>query len=449
MSQTKKFSGVYLLVIFVAIGVFVSSYFYPRTRDEFYYLANTNTLNVFEEYYNAYLYGNPRLGQFFANLVGRNLGIKLIFNPLLFFCFIGVLYLNVFRKLPTFKSSENQWKFLGIASVFILLIGTFGELFYYVPFNTNYTFTHIAYLGYLYLLTEYYFYQNNIIDNKNWYYPLAMVLAFFMGMCNEHVPPVLIGGSFLLMMLYGIKNKKFPHYKIIALVLPVILGYLVLFFAPANRIKFKVTNAKEYGFQFSEYIKHWISLAKNYFYYAPELLVVTFIGLVVLFINIKKIKKSHLYHLLFLLFLAVITWCIVAYSPLQGVRLLLFSNSLFIIFIIKLLVDLYGDDFFKFTIAKSCTTVFMIVFFSFSMMVCWKAHVNYEKTMTEISELSKKTKQVELDHSFDYENNFPMFRRIILDSGKDYIDTNPKTNTLAEHQLIDYFRLKSIVVKMK
>jgi hypothetical protein len=76
----KKSNFPYLVFIFINIAIAISCYYYPVTRDEFYYLGQNNVPSPFIEYYNSYQFGNPRIGQFFANIVefeGKFVGLFL------------------------------------------------------------------------------------------------------------------------------------------------------------------------------------------------------------------------------------------------------------------------------------------------------------------------------------------------------------------------------------
>ncbi len=445
----KKNSWGYFVLMFVILAVLLSSYWYPRTRDEFYYLPDPNTPNPFKEFYYSYFHINPRLGQFFANLIGRNPVLKPMFNLLLFLSYIAVLFLLLFRRLPKIKEQNDVWKFLLISSVFIFLINVFGEMFYYLPFNTNYTFTHIFYLLYLFLISEYYFYDRNLLEQKKVPYFLVFIGAFFMGWCNEHVPPVLLAGSFLLAFWYFIKNRKLPDFKILVLNIPIIFGYLVLFFAPANKIKFEVTGTQQFGFQFSDYLKHWLSIFKTYYYFNFELIIVGAIALFLVAVNFKKLHNIFRLRMAFYVLLALLALAIVAYSPLQGTRLLLFSNTLFILLILMVGKEVLKQTVLKTNSLKIFLATCLLVFFSFSVYVTYQAQEDYQKIMTVIESQSKYSEDIILTESFDFSAKIPFSRKILLESGADYIDANPQKDTSIETILKSYFRLKSISVKPK
>lgn len=442
-----KSNWVYFLWVFVIFAILLSSYFYPRTRDEFYYLSTENTPSAILEFYQSYFFVNPRLGQFFSNLIGRNLWLKPIFNLSLFLVYMTVTYLFIYRKLPKIDNNTDVFRLLIIAGGFIFLINYFGEMFYYVPFNTNYTLSHVFYLLYVFLIVEYYIYDKNYLDPKKIFYFLIFICSFFMGWFNEHVPPVLVGISLLLAVFYMFKNKKIPDLKLLSLMIPITIGYCILFFAPANKLKFKGAKVENLGFQMSTYIQHFVDIAKLYFYYNKELCL-TFVFCFVAFIyNFKFVQKEIRNTVFLLLFIAIIVLPIVAYSPLQGTRLLFFSNSLIIIICGIITKELLLKNLIFKKSLISIIGVFICLFFTFSVVVTYNANKNYSKTMFDISEKSKKNKNVILDNSFDYASKIPFNRKILLDSGQDYIDNNPKENTSVEQILLIFFELKSISKK--
>lgn len=442
----KKNNWAYFIVGFIIIAIMVSSYFYPRTRDEFYYLPVSDAPNPFTEFYNSYQYTNPRIGQFFSNLIGRNPILKPLFNLFLTLSYLAVLFLILYRRLPKFKDVEDIWKFLILSSVFIYLINYFGEMFFYVPYNSNYTLTHIFYLLYLFLISEYYFYNRNLLEQKKVPYFLVFIGAFFMGWCNEHVPPVLLAGSFLLAICYFLKNRKLPDFKILSLIIPVALGYLVLFFAPANSNRFEDEHISAYRFQLSAYLEHCIDILRFYYYYNFELSIVFCLAFIFTFIIVKKISSVRKKQISFFLFVAIFTLLIAAYSPIQGTRLLFFSNSLFCIIILIIADELRKSYPIKAVIPKIITSWFLICFFSYSIFMTWRANANYNKVMAEIQQKKEQTPNIVLEESFDYVHGWPFARKILLESGQDYIKEIHKKQTSQQQLLIHYFQIKSLTV---
>lgn len=445
----KKSNFPYLVFILINIAIALSCYFYPTSRDEFYYLEKVNTPNLFHEYYLSYLLINPRIGQFFSNLVSRNLFLEVVFGVLLFNAFITVLFLNIYRRLPNFRQVKEMRNYLWLAAFFILFINYFGEMFYYTPYSTNYTLTHVFYLFYVFVISEYY------LDGKTTFlkelpYLLIVILGLFIGMSNEHVPPVLIGISFLCAFIHFIKVKKSPNFKLIIFPLSIIIGYLFLFFAPANKIKQANVGKTVLDIGFNDYLLNWIKIFKTYFYYNRELIVLLLVVaiLMIIFWNTKlkqalpAKEKLFFWGLLFILPLII-----VAVSPLIGPRLLFFSTSILVIILYKIILI------FKFKetkISGGLLYIFLFIFFGMSVLMTYRADQNLEKVVVEIKEKRKESKDIELDHHLNYftlDIGISLNRKIFLESGEDYIDDDASHDSSMENNFKEYFQLQSIKEK--
>lgn len=448
-SNMKKSNLPYFIFFFINIAVFLSCYFYPVSRDEFYYLEKVNHPNAFVEYYNSYFLVNPRIGQFFSNWISRNVLIELVFGLLLFNGFIAVLFLNIYRKLPNFRETKELRNFLMIAAFFILLVSYFGEMFYYTPFSTNYTLTHLFYLIFVFLLTEYHFYEKEDKLNKINYF-LLILFGLFIGMGNEHIPPVLLLMSFLGGAFYLFKNRKFPNLKMIILPISIFIGYLMLFFAPANQLKEEGAGRSTFDIGIDLYTSNFIKLLKFYFYYNIELIIIGIVIIFAVFILRKRLKMSVLLkkELLFYVPLSLLPLFIVAISPLLGTRLLFFSTVIFIIILYKLGFVL--QEYLKLNFNYFVGYAFLLVFFIFSLVITFQANESYKFVISEIKKEKAKSNDVILNQSFNFFNDrigTTLNRKILLESGKDYIDEDTTKNTSMDLNLINYYQLNSIKTK--
>lgn len=445
----KKNNLPYFIFFFINVAVLLSCYFYPVSRDEFYYLEKVNHPNALAEYYNSYLRVNPRIGQFFSNWVSRNLFLELGFGLLLFNGFISVLFLNIYRRIPNFKQSTDVRKFLLISAFFILLLSYFGEMFYYTPFSTNYTLTHLFYLIFVFLLSDYYIYEKEEKLNKINYFILVL-LGLFIGMGNEHIPPVLLLMSFLGGVYYLFKNRKFPNLRMIVLPVSIFIGYLILFFAPANRLKEEGAGRSTFDIGIDLYLSNFTKLLKFYFYYNMELIIIGMVIIIAAFIFRSKLKMTVLLkrELLFYVPLSILPLFIVAISPLLGTRLLFFSTALFIVILYQLGAVLLKDLKLKFP--DFVGYAFLILFFIFSLMITYQANQSFQSLTSEIEKAKQKSDDIVLTDGFNYFNDHfgtSLNRKILLESGKDYIDTDASTNTSMELNLIQYYQLNSIKTK--
>lgn len=445
----KKSNFPYLVFIFVNFAVALSCLFYPVSRDEFYYLDLVNVQNPFLEYGQSYQFGNPRLGQFFCNIISRNTILEVLFGVFLFNAFIAALFLNIYRKLPDFKQVNDLKKFLYVAAFFIFFINYFGEMFYYTPFSSNYTFTHIFYLVYVFVISEYYLHENKNLVRRIPFFAIV-IFGIAIGMGNEHVPPVLVGISLLAALIYFLKKKTIPDWNLIILPIFTIIGYAILFFAPANKIKQKTVGKSVLDIGLQDYLANWIRIIKVYFYYNKELiLLVVFIVVISIFWNklLEKIifAKTEILFWSLMFFLPLV---IVGVSPLIDPRLLFFSNSILLIVLFKIMIQI--KDFKKIKLPLNFASVFLFIFFGMSMIMTFRARENYRNVISEIAQKSEITKDVELDQKFNYftaELGTYLNRKIFLESGADYLDQDPLHDTAMEKNLKNYYQLKTLKEK--
>ncbi|MBF8457732.1 hypothetical protein IV494_11135 [Kaistella sp. G5-32] len=445
----KKSNLPYIVFILINIAIAISCYYYPVSRDSFYYINKFNVPSPFLEYYNSYHKINPRIGQFFANLVSRDKFLVVIFGVVLFNSFISVLFLNIYRKFPDLRQIDELRKFLWLSAFFILFINYFGEMFYYTPYSTNYTLTHVFYLFYVFVISDYYLDGNKTLIKKIPLF-LIFVLGLFIGMSNEHVPPVLVAVSFLFALIYFIKLRKIPGLKLIVFPLSIVVGYAFLFFAPANKIKQKVVGKSVMDIGLNDYLSNWIRIIKTYFYYNRELLLLLIVVLIAVTIWNKKIRKAtfSLERILFWGLLFIMPLLIVAVSPLIGTRLLFFSTSILLIILYKLIIYLF--DFKQNKLSNMLLYGFFTVFFGMSMIITFRANQEYEMLISEIEHKKINTKDIELDHQLNYftlDIGSYLNRKIFLESGESYIDQNPLQDTSMERNLKSKFNLRSIKQK--
>ncbi|UFH30853.1 DUF6056 family protein [Chryseobacterium sp. C-71] len=445
----KKFLILFCILIFVLYLLCI--YFYPKTRDEFYYLVNDHS-TVIAEFSNSYFNVNARIGQFFSNLSGRSMLANLITSGLMFVNFFYLSFLTVFRTFPT-ANSLNLKKSIIISGLFIFLINYFGEMFFYVPYSTNYTLTNVFYLLYIFVIIEYFIYNRDLFSLYKIPVWLIIVFGIFTGMGNEHVPPALLLLTGLLFLSFIIKNKKIllPSKKISFAFISVIIGYFILFFAPANRVRFKKEGKQEFGFNIADYFGNLKLISKIYYYYNFELLI--FLGIIstvviLLFVR-RKIEKSLIFELLSYIFLALVCIFITAYSPIIGTRLLFFSN---VLFILSGFIILFRNNHSFFTsstktnLATILVGLFVGTYFISAFMISKNANENYCKVMTEIENKAKSSKNVIIEKSFDYQMSIfgKLNRKVLLDTGESYIDTDNKSNTPVEKNIIYFFKINTI-----
>lgn len=447
-TEQWKFLPLFLISI-IGIAVFACAFYFPTTRDDFYYLRNFE-IGVFEEYQYAYFGGNPRIGQFFTNLVMRSVYLKSIYAVVLFFGFFIMIFLNVFRKLPSPNSASDIYKLIGMMGIFSFFIYVFGEMFFYASFSGNYTLSVVFYLLFLFVISEYYIFDRNRLGNSIWTIPLVIFIGVYTGMCNEHVPPVLIGLSFLAAFIYFIKKKRLPDFRILLYQFTLIVGYLLLYFAPANTEKYRVLGKENEGFSLVSYFKNFVNVINYFRYFTLELCVifVVCLGVIAYLFFKKKISRNQLLLAVFYASAGLLTIPVVSYAPLSGTRLLFFTNTMFFVVIFYTIYQLSSQQ--RIIRVSNVFGGLSIFVFLFSGIIIYKkATDNFELVTQEIQSATKKNSTVKLKSNFDYyHSDFGRFnRRFLLDRGNEYIDDNPSDDSSQEKILKTYFHVQSLSAK--
>jgi len=445
-----------MVYIFINIACLFCLFYYPRTRDEFYYLFDMTIPQRFEECFNSYLHINPRIGQWITNFVSRSMFLKMIYGLVMFNSFFYMLYLLLFRKAPSFKDSGSMKKVLLIVFIFVVLTKFFGEMFFYTPFGGNYTFIMPFYLWYIYGMTEYFVYGNDVFkDRKSILFLLfVFLLGVFTGMGNEHIPPVLISFTFLGFLYKVVKDKKWPPLAITIYYISIIVGYMLLYFAPANAERYSKLENGSSVFHLMEYVKQFKAVLMMYRYYLQELSVAVLVC-IFFFLFYKKLKITihEKIRLIVLLTMGLVTLPIVAYSPMIGLRLIFFTNTLWILCICSLLFSLLERFKNKKTenLLSSFSSLYLVIFFAVGCFICYNGYKNSETVFQEITLKSKKSDKVVLEQGFDYFsdtfNYFNMNRRFLLENGSDYIDNDPLKDTRQEMIIKMKFHLKELSKK--
>lgn len=445
------------IIIYVLINIFfaICVYHYPLLRDEFYYFDRLSASELVREYYQSYFFVNPRIGQLVTNIVSRNLLLEVIYAVCLFNAFFALLFLLIFRRLPRFRNGDIA-RFLVIVGVFIVMITVFGEMFFYTPYSGNYTFLMLFYMAYYYVFSEYFIEGNDVLKpiKAVWRYPLLLLAGVFTGMGNEHVPPVLIGFSGLAIIVYFCKNKKWPSKSMVFYWGSLVLGYLLLFFAPANTQKYKSLGKSAYQFQWWSYFQQVKEVIKLYWYYNPLLLATVALLIIYFLISLRKtdFKNTDVQRNILLLLVGFSALFVVAYAPLSGTRLTFFSNTLFIVFVcnfifkenrkVPRLMQRY------FAVIASC---FVLAYFMVGSYICFQADKSCKLVLAEIVAKSKHSEKVVLDHGFDYYSKalpwLMLNRSFFLDRGVGYIDEDADHDNSQEKLLKQHFHIRQLSIK--
>ena len=448
MHKVSKYLS-YSLLVMVCIGVFLCAYFHPLIRDDFYYIFDSN-IGFIDEYINAYHVGNPRIGQLVTNIMMRSGWPKSVYAIILFNGFAMTLFLNVFRRIPQFSSPHDILKMMGIMGLFSFLIYVFGEMFFYTSFSSNYTLSNIFYLLFIYIITEYYIFKRS--QNIPFVYKgLGLFfIGIYTGMCNEHVTPVIVALSGFYLLKFIFKYKKLPNFSILLYQISLGIGYLILFFAPANSNKYKTLGKEEEVFQLSTYFKNFHIILNHFRFFNLELILlfIASLGVAILLFRKKMLRLPNVYLLAFYIISAFLVVFIVAYAPIIGNRLLFFSNTN--LFIVIMTVFLYLPIHKKYKkITYALGSILLIIMLGVGVYIYRDATRNEQKVLQAIAKEKVKTDEVMLNSGFNYfkEELGAFNRRFVLDKGEEYIDANSNEDTPQERLLKMYYNVKSISVK--
>jgi hypothetical protein len=196
--------------------------------------SQRSLFEIFKRYKWAYFNENSRIGYLLLITYGakyRRLffsGLSIISLPFL------IIYFIKGRKI-VLSSIEDLTFFSMILSLFWLTIPKIGEMFFYSPCNTQYVFPLSCLL--LYLIP----YRRSISERLSPkicipIFVLLPVLGFIVGLGNEHtIPPILI--IIFLYLIWILYRKEFQAWMGTGFV-GLLVGYLVLFFAPGHNQRF-------------------------------------------------------------------------------------------------------------------------------------------------------------------------------------------------------------------
>ncbi len=428
------------LYIFLNVLVVLSIVQYPISRDDFYYLDKS--VNSFEESYNSYFVWVARLGQFVCGYIERNTILIPIFGFLLFNGFFLVLFLLIIRRLPKLSDDQDFRKLLIFSSAFFVIMGYFGVMFYYKPYSTNYTFPLIFYMLIVYIISEFFIYNQKF---KNYNILTFIIIGFFAGMCNEHVPPVILG-LFALLIIFKLVKTKEISYKILVLWISTFLGYCFLFFAPANRMRAKKSNVKYLEYNFDLFF-HKFKEILNIYYYRNLFLILALVISFALFLYFrKKYSGKDLQQICLTLILGFGGVAICLFSPLIGRRLLFFATTMFIVSIFLIFRNL--KDFSWVKILSKFLIVVNFILVSMGLFFILNAKENSLKILSEIVTKSKLSKVITLEKSFDFYYKGDQFKRIydmiFIDRGDKYLDNDPSKDTSVERNIKMYYKIDTI-----
>ncbi len=185
------------------IAVFVFSYLYPYTEDEYLY-TYSSVKEVLYEYFLSYQLWNPRIGLLAASLIlyfGK--WSFLILNPLVQLSLVLAEFYFVFLRLPDFKEIKDIIPFSLLAIFALFAVSAPDNTLFWIGGACNYSWALLPFM--LLLCGLRHLAENkNILPNILLVKIIALIIGFFIGMSNENNSPMalLIMSGFWLYARY-------------------------------------------------------------------------------------------------------------------------------------------------------------------------------------------------------------------------------------------------------
>lgn len=229
----KKYSVYFWVFITLAFLAFIGtmSYWYPVTIDE--YFKWQEPAFQLEKIKNYYLYIIPRISVFWEMPVfALGKWSFVLVNSLIQLINCLCIFYIVFVRLPDTKSYKDMPYFLIILCMSVFFVCRPSEVIFWISGATNYSWTITAFLIMICFLRQ--IYAHKFIFTDIWIAKLLFfILGFIVGMTNESVIPIALGGTVCFALFCNFKGIKTPK-SLSFLIFGLAAGCLVFFAAPAH-----------------------------------------------------------------------------------------------------------------------------------------------------------------------------------------------------------------------
>ena len=182
----------------------------------------------------AYTHNNPRVGQVVTFLLFTPGPWHVIVTPIVELGMFGLLTTLVLGRWPSPRRTDDALVFATIAALVLVCAPLVGPMLFYRPFTGNYLYGFVVNLWFL---VPYRFLYNGYRPRPGWWVPVMFVLGVVSGMCNEHSGPAVVGLAALATWAVWRRGERIGPWTI-AGIAGMIAGGLLLFFAPAQAIRY-------------------------------------------------------------------------------------------------------------------------------------------------------------------------------------------------------------------
>lgn len=182
----------------------------------------------------AYNAGNPRLGQFATFLLFSSETASILATTAMAAASFACLFALALGRWPSWRRVDDAWLFAAVVAMALVAVPQVGPMYFYRPFVGNYVY---GFFLHLVLYLPYRFFAARPGPRPWWWAPALLVWGFAAGLTNEHTGPA--SGLLLALAIvwFRCRGERWAAWMFAGL-LGLTLGYLALYFAPGQSIRY-------------------------------------------------------------------------------------------------------------------------------------------------------------------------------------------------------------------
>lgn len=197
--------------------LFLLSFFFPFSCDDFYWGSKSLSLETFKDIYNDLFLNGRWLGNFIAIFISHNHLIKALVISI-----VSTLLVYIIDK----KEKISLWIFLLI--IILMPVNRFTQVIIWGSGFSNYMISTLIFISLYYLIKEYY-----SISKSKWYRKLGIfIVALLNSLVVENITVGTLMILFIYNLIYFIKNKK-VNVNLMIMFIGSIIGAIMMFIHPS------------------------------------------------------------------------------------------------------------------------------------------------------------------------------------------------------------------------
>ena len=227
------------IVVPVWIALVLCTHWEPVLRDgwghvQWHRTFSTTVANVWAFAHESYAHNNPRLGQVLTLLVYTPGPWHEIFTPLVELALFYLLTLHALGRRPALRRADDALMFATILAMVALTAPLIGQMLFYRPFTGNYVFSLVIGLAFL---APYRLHAETPTPRRRSWIPIMLVLGCATGLGNEHTGPTFVALTVFAIFAFWRRGER-PSAWMIAGLIGVVAGFIALYVAPAQSIRY-------------------------------------------------------------------------------------------------------------------------------------------------------------------------------------------------------------------